>query len=387
MVRIIKNNLGNFLVICLIFLTMTIWIFSGKPQIWKKPAFPPEIQEVRAETQTYDTGSGNWNSPVSATVTVECWGGGGGGGGGGGTNKYGGGGGAGGQYAVMEVVVVQGQDYAYSIGAGGTTLAKTDGGTGGETTFGGTTVVAKGGAGGIRHDGGAAGGVGSTTDGVGTTVYAGGNGANGATTYSGGGGGGAGSSGTGDNAVTTTGGSVTAENGGTGGNGVTGNSAAGGAGGNYGGASGGATKNGLSGIGAGGYMVITWEAVAVYSVTINTAPVTYGIVALGATNDTVAEGETQIAENNGTTAAKFNIKGSNSVDWTIITGVPTGENYRHRFATESGTWTALDLNYQTLVASIAQDATQGFDLEILISTGTAIETQQNVNVWIQAIQP
>ncbi|MBZ9569823.1 hypothetical protein KJA16_02805, partial [Patescibacteria group bacterium] len=51
MAKIIKNALANFLVICLIFLMITVWIFSGWPQIWQKPSIPPEIQEVFAATE------------------------------------------------------------------------------------------------------------------------------------------------------------------------------------------------------------------------------------------------------------------------------------------------------------------------------------------------
>lgn len=48
MARIIKNNFGNFLVILLIFGLVATWIFSGRPQIWKNPPFPPKIQEAQA---------------------------------------------------------------------------------------------------------------------------------------------------------------------------------------------------------------------------------------------------------------------------------------------------------------------------------------------------
>lgn len=53
MAKIIKSHLGNFLVICLIFLIVGGWIFSGWPQIWKKPPFPPKIQEAQAALPTW----------------------------------------------------------------------------------------------------------------------------------------------------------------------------------------------------------------------------------------------------------------------------------------------------------------------------------------------
>jgi len=43
MTKIVKNNLGNFLVILIIFALVTGWILSGWPRIWRKPPIPPEI--------------------------------------------------------------------------------------------------------------------------------------------------------------------------------------------------------------------------------------------------------------------------------------------------------------------------------------------------------
>jgi len=123
------------------------------------------------------------------------------------------------------------------------------------------------------------------------------------------------------------------------------------------------------------------------SIVVTPGSVAYGSVALGATDDTIATAEPQWAENNGNAAADFNIKGSNSASWSIITGVPSGEDYRHRFATDSGAWIALDTSYVDFFDDVAENATQGFDLEILISTGTAITAEQNVNVWLQAVTP
>jgi len=42
MAKIIKNNFGNFLIFCLIFLIVTGWIFSGWPRIWQNPPIPSE---------------------------------------------------------------------------------------------------------------------------------------------------------------------------------------------------------------------------------------------------------------------------------------------------------------------------------------------------------
>jgi len=44
--------LRKLLLIPLIFLLVTSWIFSGWPRIWQKPPFPPKIQEAQAATVT-----------------------------------------------------------------------------------------------------------------------------------------------------------------------------------------------------------------------------------------------------------------------------------------------------------------------------------------------
>jgi len=76
MAKIIKNSLGNFLVIFVIFSLVTGWFFSGWPRIWPLGKLgvntiwiPPEIQEAQADTTTNspnsNAGSG-WTNPTNA---------------------------------------------------------------------------------------------------------------------------------------------------------------------------------------------------------------------------------------------------------------------------------------------------------------------------------
>jgi len=223
--------------------------------------------QIAADAVTsYSSGSGNWTSPVTASVTIELHGGGGGGGFGGTTNKDGGGGGAGGQVSLVTFNATKGTNYAYSVGSigvGGTSAGQS-GKVGGDTTFviAGSTKTAKGGAyGGAFSGSTGAAGVGSTVGGVGDVVYKGGNGGAGTGNNSGGGGGGAGSTGNGNNATGTpaiTGGAAKANNGGAGGDGNIANAAAGLAGSDYGGGGGGGTKGKSGGDGAPGYILITY---------------------------------------------------------------------------------------------------------------------------------
>ncbi|HDZ54480.1 hypothetical protein LCGC14_0103060 [marine sediment metagenome] len=54
MAKIVKNKLGNFLAICLILLMVAGWIFSGWPQVWHDPPFPPKVEDVHATTRTIE---------------------------------------------------------------------------------------------------------------------------------------------------------------------------------------------------------------------------------------------------------------------------------------------------------------------------------------------
>jgi len=47
MARIIKNTLGNFLVMSIIFALVATWFYSGWPRIWQNPPIPPKINEAK----------------------------------------------------------------------------------------------------------------------------------------------------------------------------------------------------------------------------------------------------------------------------------------------------------------------------------------------------
>ena len=179
-------NFNKFIKISLVFLVIFAWIFSGYPQIWQNPPFPPEIEETRAASPEVFTVDGTFN-PANGiyAVTVECWGG---GGGGGSINNNGGGGGGGGAYVKSTgvAVVPGGAGHAVDIGAGGASEVG-----GADSTFDTTTVVADGGTAAVNNANGTGG---TALNSTGNAIEsAGGDGGDGYTTGDvGAGGGGAG---------------------------------------------------------------------------------------------------------------------------------------------------------------------------------------------------
>ncbi len=356
--------------------------------------FNPIAPVTHAGTATFTT-SGSWTAPADVTfVTVEAWGA--GGAGGGKTNKLTGvgGGGGGGAYASKTIPVTPGNNYSYTVGAGGVGGA-TDGPNGGDTLWAtGTDVRAAGGRGGLSAITQGLGGPAASS--AGTVIFKGGNGANGsATTGGGAGGGGAGSTGAGGNATGATAGSGTTLGGGNGGAGVA--NAPGNPGLVYGGGGSGAArangnaKNG--GNGAGGQIKLTY---AIISVTVSDGSVAYGLTGTGASKDTTSSGlnDTQVVTNTGDSAEDINIRGQNSGSWTLA-ATAGAEQYVHSYCvTGSGapdpcdtgaTWVPMTLSYQPLATNILAAGTKRFDLRVTVPTSTATVAQQSVDITIQAV--
>jgi len=134
----------------------------------------------------------------------------------------------------------------------------------------------------------------------------------------------------------------------------------------------------------------------IYSVNVtNAGGVAFGSVAQGSTQDTTSTGvdDSTTATNNGSVAEKLSIKAGNSTDWTIDTVTTTAEHYKMNFCVSNcdttPSWSAVGVDpaYSTLVASIAKDASQVFDLQIGTPDSTAATGQQALTVTILAEQP
>lgn len=235
-------------------------LLTGVLSKWSNVWFFTKIEEVKAGSQEYTSGSANFTASVTGDHIITLVGGGGGGGGPPSTFDLGGGGGGGGGLCQVTVALTQGNSYAYAVGTAGTAGAG-NGGSGGNTTFtvGGTTYQASGGGGGLDYDNGATGGSGGGTVNCGAGIAnTGGTGATGGS-GSGGGGSGAGTGGNGNSGSIPTGGAAVANYGGKGGNGSTSRNGSGSAGEAYGGGGGGGNgRNGSAAAGYAGYIYITW---------------------------------------------------------------------------------------------------------------------------------
>lgn len=77
MTEFIKDKFSKVLVIFLVVLLVTGWVFSGWPQIWQKPSFPPQVPEVQAQTvifyETFPNADGAWNGSGDTPQDNPNW--------------------------------------------------------------------------------------------------------------------------------------------------------------------------------------------------------------------------------------------------------------------------------------------------------------------------
>lgn len=116
--------------------------------------------------------------------------------------------------------------------------------------------------------------------------------------------------------------------------------------------------------------------------------ISYGTMAVNTSSNTTSGGlnDTQTVQNDGNISEDFNIRGQNSLNWTLGSS-PSSEQYSHEFSTNSGgVWSPLTINYQSLATNIATSGTFSFDLRLTTPSSTASYSQQSVDVTIQAVQ-
>lgn len=119
------------------------------------------------------------------------------------------------------------------------------------------------------------------------------------------------------------------------------------------------------------------------SVSVADGSISYGTLAIGSSKSTSELGDSQVATNDGNITETINIKGSNSIGWTLA-AVPGVNQYSHKYGVGQS---ALTINYQTLVTSIGVGQTYRFDLAVYTPTSSSTYTQQSIDVTVQAISP
>jgi len=122
--------------------------------------------------------------------------------------------------------------------------------------------------------------------------------------------------------------------------------------------------------------------------------VAYGILAIGATQNTTASGlvDTQTATNDGTEIANFNIKSSGAAGgtpWTLAASTGSINEFTHTASIDSGvTWdiamTTAD-SYVALATGIEAAGTQDFDLRIEMPSSVTDFTEHTITVTILAV--
>lgn len=126
------------------------------------------------------------------------------------------------------------------------------------------------------------------------------------------------------------------------------------------------------------------------SVSVSDGTIAYGTLGQNATS-TATLADVQTATNNGTVVETFNIKGSNSANWTLAAAAGS-DQYVHKFCTSTcGTPptnydTALTTDYATLKTNVAVNGTTTIDLMINTPNPSTIFTVQSVDVIVQAVE-
>jgi len=122
------------------------------------------------------------------------------------------------------------------------------------------------------------------------------------------------------------------------------------------------------------------------SLTVEDGSISYGSLDLSTATSTLAAGidDMQTVTNTGSVAEDFNIKGTDSTDWTLAGSIGS-EEYKHEFSTSTGSsWDALTLDYQALDTDVASAATTSLDLQITVPSATTHFTVQSLDVTVQA---
>ncbi len=125
------------------------------------------------------------------------------------------------------------------------------------------------------------------------------------------------------------------------------------------------------------------------SVTVDDGAVTYGTLGVGTSTNTTSGllNDSQTIVNEGNVTEDFDIRGSNSANWTLA-GTPDANAYTHEFCTtdcdSSPSWLPLTTSNQTIYTSKGVGTSSAFDLQLRTPSSTTNYDQQSVNVTVVA---
>ncbi len=126
---------------------------------------------------------------------------------------------------------------------------------------------------------------------------------------------------------------------------------------------------------------------AVLSVTVDPNTVDYGTVELGI-QDNLPNPTTFTAKNNGSITEDIEIRGANTANWTLVSGVPATDEYRHEFSKDGFTTPLiLTTSNQTLDTGIAVNGEVIVSLRLDAPTASTTAATQTAPVTVIAVAP
>ena len=120
------------------------------------------------------------------------------------------------------------------------------------------------------------------------------------------------------------------------------------------------------------------------SVHVDDGSVAYGTLALSASANTVGT-DTQFASNSGNVTEDINIRGTNTVAWTLASAIASNV-YTHEFSTNAGAlYLFMSTSQQEFADAVAANSSQQFDLRITVPSSTSSGAQQSADVTVTAV--
>ena len=126
---------------------------------------------------------------------------------------------------------------------------------------------------------------------------------------------------------------------------------------------------------------------AVLSVTASPPSVDYDVVELSSA-DNLPSPASFTATNNGSITENILIRGANTANWALVSGVPATDQYRHEFSKDGFTTPViLTTSNQTLDTGVAVNGTVTVSLRLDAPTASTTAATQTAPVTVVAVAP